>query len=218
MLAVGLNQTQLARLVGLKQPSIGRLIAGGTRETGKLLELASALMTSPEYLSGLVDDPMVDSLAAVAQRYRLLTPRLEENPPPDTIAVAEIDIALGMGGAYLDVQAVQESIVHFPESMIRPFTKADPSMLVFARGDGDSMAPTIGDHDIVLIDRSQSSINRQDKIWAIAYGDIGMIKRVRAMPDGSYKIMSDNPVIEPEIAVDGEMFVIGRVVLTIRGM
>jgi phage repressor protein C with HTH and peptisase S24 domain len=42
------------------------------------------------------------------------------------------------------------------------------------------------------------------------------IKRVRAMPDGSYKLMADNPQVREETAVDGEMFVIGRVVGVIR--
>lgn len=53
-------------------------------------------------------------------------------------------------------------------------------------------------------------------IWAVAYGELGMIKRVRAMPDGSYQLLSDNPNVEPAVAVDGEMTVIGRVVAVIR--
>ena len=207
---LGLSQSEMARRIGVSQPTIARLATGEQFGSKHLHRVAFELDTTPAYLTGETDDPSlgavpVPSVAAVADQLGL-------------VEVPEIDLALGMGGTYLNEQEVQESIVHFPESMIRPFTSADLSMLVFARGDGDSMSPTISDHDIVLIDRSQSTINRQDKIWAIAYGDIGMIKRVRAMPDGSYKIMSDNPVIEPEIAVDGEMFVIGRVVLALRGM
>lgn len=38
----------------------------------------------------------------------------------------------------------------------------------------------------------------------------------RPMPDGSVKILSDNDRVPPEIAVDGEMHVIGRVVAVIR--
>jgi phage repressor protein C with HTH and peptisase S24 domain len=49
-------------------------------------------------------------------------------------------------------------------------------------------------------------------VWAIAVADIGMIKRIWANPDGSYKIKSDNPNVDPETAVDGEMFVLGQVV------
>jgi transcriptional regulator with XRE-family HTH domain len=41
-----LSQSALARLIGISQPSVGRLISGDTRETGKILELARALRTS----------------------------------------------------------------------------------------------------------------------------------------------------------------------------
>lgn len=43
--------------MGISQPSVGRLISGETRETGKLLELARALRTTPDYLVGYTDDP-----------------------------------------------------------------------------------------------------------------------------------------------------------------
>lgn len=53
----GTNQSELARAMGISQPSVGRLISGETRETGKLLELARALRTTPDYLVGFSDDP-----------------------------------------------------------------------------------------------------------------------------------------------------------------
>jgi len=136
----------------------------------------------------------------------------------ELVALKEIDLSFGMGGNFLDVQAVAETIRYFPRSWLRMFTVTDPAHLVFTRGDGDSMEPTIRHNDIVLIDRSQTSINKQDRIWAVAWGEIGMIKRIRAMPDGSYKIMSDNPSVDPETGVDGELHVIGRVVAAIRGL
>ncbi|WP_232343276.1 S24 family peptidase [Novosphingopyxis sp. YJ-S2-01] len=132
------------------------------------------------------------------------------------VPIDEIDLSYGMGGTYLDDTHVAAETIHFPLKWLRTFTKADPKHLFFSRGDGDSMVPTIFHEDIVLVDRSQASINRQDSIWAIAFGNILMLKRLRAMPDGSYKIMSDNPAVSDETAVDDEMSVIGRVVATIR--
>lgn len=52
----GTSQSELARATGMSQPSVARLITGLTRETGKLLELARALRTTPEYLVGYTDD------------------------------------------------------------------------------------------------------------------------------------------------------------------
>ncbi len=215
--AAGLNQSELARVVGLKQPSIGRLLSGETRESGKLLDIARALGTTPEYLTGIDAASSGGGVKAPIRSIAGFPSRTESDPLRDVVPVQEIDLAFGMGGQFLDVQAVQESTVMFPAAWVRQFTGSDPSHLRFCKGKGDSMAPTIGHHDIVLFDLSQNHLNEQDAIWVLALAEIGMIKRVRAMPDGSYEINSDNPLISSQIAVDGELHVIGRVVATIKG-
>lgn len=83
--------------------------------------------------------------------------------------------------------------------------------LFAARGSDDSMTPTLLDGDIVLIDTSQKRIDQQDRIWALSYGDLGMIKRVRRLPGGSYRVMSDNASVSPIEATDEEIHVVGRV-------
>lgn len=211
MTAVGLNQTQLAKRVGLKQPSIGRLISGFTRESGKLLELASAVRTTPQYLTGETDDPTLGGALADNRRDFRDQPAMS---PEDLglVAINEVDLALGAGGTYLDDGAVTELVRYFPAQWLREFTDAPPHMLKFARVRGTSMKPTIDHGAIVIIDLRRNRIDEQDEIWAIAVSEIGMVKRIWAKPDGSYKIKSDNPAVGPETAVDGEMFVIGRVV------
>jgi len=52
-----ISQSELARRVGLKQPSIGRLVSGATRNSSALLELARELRVSAAYLTGETDDP-----------------------------------------------------------------------------------------------------------------------------------------------------------------
>jgi phage repressor protein C with HTH and peptisase S24 domain len=204
---LGLSQSALAEKVGVKQPTIARLISGEQAGSRHIDLIAKALHTSPGYLRGEIDDPGMGALQLSSAEVALQF---------DLVEVREIDFSFGMGGQFIDSPAVQESTVHFPRAWLKALTSTDPSQLVFTRGDGDSMMPTINSHDVVLIDISQRSINRQDHIWAVAYGEIGMIKRIRAMPDGSYKIMSDNEAVPDEIAVDGEMHVIGRVVAALR--
>lgn len=80
------------------------------------------------------------------------------------------------------------------------------------------MIPTMLDGDIVLIDTSQKRIEQQDRIWALGYGELGMIKRVRRLPNGSYDLMSDNSAVSPINASDEEMYVVGRVVWIGRRM
>ncbi|NVE96087.1 hypothetical protein HUO12_14370, partial [Altererythrobacter sp. JGD-16] len=49
-------------------------------------------------------------------------------------------------------------------------------------------------------------------IWAFSFGGVGMIKRLRPRPDGSVAILSDNPSVPEDRAVDDELHLIGRVV------
>ena len=213
--AMGTSRSRVADACGLKQPSITRLINGETRETGKLHELANALETTPEYLVGLTDDP---SPGAVAERR--ITAAGETPERSTYVELQEIDLAYGMGGTYLDdiagdIRVTAESR-EFPLAWLRQFTRAAPDQLFFARGSGDSMMPTLLDSDIVLIDRSQDSVRMRDQIWAVAIGGVGAIKRLRPQPDGSVAILSDNPSVPEDKAVDDELFVIGRVVAIIR--
>lgn len=200
-LARNLNVQELGRLVDVKKSSAANYWDGSTMwPTDKVLALADLFGVEPRWL--------------ISGEGPTGVPHGDQGG--DAVLVQEVDLAYGMGSTYLDVAAVEPKAIPFPRTWLRTFTSSDPEHLFFARGDGDSMMPTILDQDIVLIDRSQIAINRQDRIWAVAYGELGMIKRVRAMPDGSYQLLSDNPNVEPAVAVDGEMTVIGRVVAVIR--
>ncbi|AUW59424.1 hypothetical protein C1T17_16350 [Sphingobium sp. SCG-1] len=208
MVQRGLSQSELARRVGLTQQSIGKLVRGESAGSAHLHKIARILQTTAAYLAGETDDPAEGAV---------IPPTKEEIAEQlGLVEIEEIDLSIGMGASYLDEAAVQTVSRWMPEDWVRQFTDAPASMLTIARPVGDSMYPTINDRDIVLIDRSLRHIDRQEGIWALSYGGLGTIKRVRAMPDGSYKLMGDNASIREETAVDGEMFVIGRVAGVIR--
>lgn len=133
----------------------------------------------------------------------------------ETVEVAEIDLRYGLGATYLD-DVVEAEPRQFSRAWLRHFTDSPPEELFWARGQGNSMEGTIHDSDIVLIDRRQQSPRMADLIWALAFGEIGMIKRLRPMPDGSVKILSDNAAVPPEVAHDGELTIIGRVVAVVK--
>jgi len=126
--------------------------------------------------------------------------------------VEEVDLALGMGGGTTDDAPESMGLVPFKLDWLRGLHQGAIESLRVVRGRGDSMQPTIHDGDTVLIDLAQKRIDDQDRIWAVYWGDLGMIKRVRQTPRGSYMLLSDNPVVSPIEAVDGEMHVLGRVV------
>lgn len=204
---LGLSQSELARRANVSQATIAKLEKGFTSGSSHIHRIARELGTTPQYLTGETDDPSEGALP-------LPTPDLLSDQL-GVVEIKEIDLTYGMGACYLDVPVIAESR-HFSLAWVRLYTNSSPDKLFFARGIGDSMSPTLLDSDMVLIDTAQQMPRMADQIWAIAYGQVGMIKRLRPMPDGSVKILSDNDRVPAEIAVDGEMHIIGRVVAVIR--
>ena len=199
----GLTQSELARRVGVSQQSIWKLTKGDVQGSKHVHRLAAELATTPAYLMGEVDEANAGyvappSVSVVADELGL-------------VEVREIDLSLGMGSTYLDVP-VTETTRHFDRAWLRQFTHTAPEHLMFAQGAGDSMMPTLLDSDILLIDCSQQSLTMSDKIWAIAHLNCGSIKRLRPRRDGGVDLLSDNPAIPADIAYDGEMSILGRVV------
>ncbi|MEJ8630622.1 helix-turn-helix transcriptional regulator [Sphingomonas sp. I4] len=65
MNVAGMTQAGLARATSLSQQSINRLVNGGAYSSRYLHQIARALLTSPEYLTGETDDP-----SPTAPRFR----------------------------------------------------------------------------------------------------------------------------------------------------
>lgn len=207
----GLSQSELARRVGVSQTAIAKLAVGVPSGTKHLHLIARELGTSSWYLTGESDNPSAQAL-----------------PPPTakhvadqvgSVMIREVDIAYSMGnGTVAEDHNIAIKHIAFPREWLAPIIRGGFDQVFVARGQGDSMQPTLLDGDIVVIDTAQSGIDRQDGLWAIAYGDLGMVKRVRRMADGGYQINSDNPAVSPITAYDGEMHVIGRVIWIARRM
>lgn len=207
----GLTQSELARRVGVSPTAIWKLMnepAQGSKHTHKI---ARELETSSEYLMGETDDG--------AQTRQLVAAAVPANDPDsDVVEIDSIDLKFGMGGSFLDTDHIDVEKVKFSASWIRQFTKASPDMLCTTKGIGDSMMPTIHDQDVVIIDRSQTRPEMGDMIWAVVYSGWGMIKRLRALPDGRIRISSDNQLVRDEYAGDGELFIVGRVVAAVKSL
>ena len=133
----------------------------------------------------------------------------------DTLAIPMLELAYGMGGTFLDDVDPGESLERFPRAFIRLFTKAPAELLCFAHGTGDSMEPTISDHDVILIDRSRDTININDQVWVLAVSGIGMVKRVRIESGGHVVLLSDNEHVPDYRVGDDELQVIGRVIAVV---
>ncbi len=201
---LGLSQAELARRVKVSQPTINALIRGNNTSSKHLHRIAAELETSPAYLAGETDDnsPIAlpaSALEAVTEKY-------------DLAFLPEFEIGYSMGGGTPFEHVEQRGVVPFQRQWLRSIMRGTIDELFVARGEGDSMQPTILDGDVVLIDTAQKDIRQQDRIWAVNYGDLGVIKRVRRLPGGNYVLLSDNATVPPVKCFDEEMQVIGRVI------
>ena len=200
--AIGMSQAELARRVGITQPSINNLIKRGVGGSSHLHKIARVLETTPEYLIGETNDP--DANAPPALTPETIAEQL------DLVPIAEIDQDYGMGGTFTG-DHVELQVHHFPRIWVASITSSPPALLTIARGKGDSMDPTIRDRDMVIIDRSRRKLDEADAIWALTVGDIGMIKRLR-LRGSMVIIQSDNDRVSDEEVPAEEVNLVGRVV------
>lgn len=208
--AKSLSQSGLAARSGVPPGRVNEYWNGPKEPSPRnLFAIAEALEVSPRWLLDGAPEP-----EAVADR-RIGWRGFEPETEGDSVELDEIDLRYGLGGSYVE-GAVTVRKQRFPRDWLRRFTSASPEMLFWAQGDGDSMEPTIRSGEVILIDRSLDSPRSGDGIWAIAFGEIGMIKRLRPLPNGTVEIHSDNPLVPPASAADGEMHVVGRVVAVVR--
>jgi len=207
---LGMSQSELARKVELAQPTINNLINRNKVGTKHLHRIAYALQTTAAFLSGETDDPTAGALP-------IPTPELiAEQLGMRLIPEISLDFALG-GGTFID-GAVETNLVPFRSDWLDRIVRYGPSDLFLTRGDGDSMMPTILDEDDVIVNRADNVITKQDRIWALGYGQLATVKRVRRMANGLFLLMSDNPNVSPIEAVEDELHVVGRVVWIGRRM
>jgi phage repressor protein C with HTH and peptisase S24 domain len=196
----------LSRETGISTSTLSDYGRGKLPRADKALQIAQALGVSFEQLMSETGEPLA------MWDKPIPAPKVER---ADSVEVAEIDLRYGLGGTYLDEHVESESRT-FSRAWLRNFTDSPPEQLFWAKGQGNSMEATIHENDIVLIDRRQQAPKMADLIWAFAWGQIGAIKRLRPMPDGSVKILSDNPAVPPDTAHDGELHIIGRVVAVVK--
>jgi phage repressor protein C with HTH and peptisase S24 domain len=104
--------------------------------------------------------------------------------------------------------------IGFRSDWIHDVLHIDPQLVVLEVAIGDSMAPGIGDGDLLLVDTTTPKIV-DFGIYVIEVRKERLVKRVQRKFDGSLILISDNPVYQPEeisAKLASEVTVIGRVV------
>lgn len=180
---------------------------------GRISEYLNDLRSpSPQYLFMMAKALGVDAEWLRTGEGPVMSMRTGGNGVSGSVDLPEFDISYAMGGGALIADHAEATTVAFPREWLRPIIRGSFDQVFIARGEGDSMRPTLLDGDIIIVDTAQRAMNSQDRLWCLQYGDLGMIKRLRSQPDGGILVLSDNPAVAPFTAYDGEVQLIGRVV------
>jgi SOS-response transcriptional repressor LexA len=165
----------------------------------------------------------VEDAVALAHALGTTVDDLLSGAVPKSIAAAEIAISdtpmidvwnvtasAGNGLMAPDHEAVTERLA-FPPDFLARLTKTHPRHLAIIAVKGDSMAPTLFDDDIVMLDTTKCNLD-WDGIFVLRFGDALHVKRIARGRGDMIRIISDNQTYHPQEISRSEVHVVGRVI------
>lgn len=201
----GISQAELARLIGIKQPSVFKILSGETRNPKKILEIATALNVDPHWLKTGEGDP--------DPSYRIV--EVSEPQKPNTVRIDILDVEASAGnGAYLSPTEQGLLSQEFDLTFFRQqFGRADAKHLKLITVKGDSMAPTLESGDLLYVDISENYF-AADGLYVFTFDGQTFIKRLQKVGK-EMLVISDNPTYkEWTFTQDDDVFIHGRVIFS----
>jgi phage repressor protein C with HTH and peptisase S24 domain len=193
----------LERLTGIAESLIRKYMNGqSTPGADKLVLLAAATGVSIEWLAtGQLppDKPTNTSASAMHQDDYALIPRY--------------DIQVSTGHGALVEHEAELGRMAFRRDWLRQ-EGFSVSSLVLVSARGDSMEPSIGEGDLLLVDTSRHS-PQDDGIYVLRVDDDVIAKRLQHDWQGGLWVRSDNPLYNDQHITDeaaSRLKVVGRVV------
>lgn len=205
MVEKGLSQAELARMIGVKQPSIFKILSGQTLNPKNILEIATALNVDPHWLKTGEGDP--------DPSYRIV--EVSEPQNPNTVRIDILDVEASAGnGAYLSPTEQGLLSQEFDLTFFRQqFGRADAKHLKLITVKGDSMAPTLESGDLLYVDISENYF-AADGLYVFTFDGQTFIKRLQKVGK-EMLVISDNPTYkEWTFTQDDDVFIHGRVVFS----
>jgi|GEM_PF-823233 Predicted transcriptional regulator len=130
----------------------------------------------------------------------------------------QVDISYAMGDGAVIADYPETGLIPFARDFLSQLGIRSPDSVFICNGEGDSMAPTIFDRDLVMVDTSRQQVRMQDRIWALTVAGAGMIKRLRMLPNNQVVVLSDNPAVPEQVYDIEDVYIVGQVVWIGRRM
>ncbi len=203
--AAGGNQA-VAERANMHVGTLNRYIAGRDMKASALITLADACNVDIEWLA-VGASPNSRALSAdelkgddlEGQRY--VIPRYD------------IKASAGFGAEVVEEEVV--AYIALSGTWLRSILgRINATDLAIINASGDSMEPTINDHNTIVIDTSQRTI-KDGRIYVINVDGNVLVKRIQIRTDGYLLIKSDNPHYDTEMLAPSELQrlrIIGKVV------
>ena len=110
------------------------------------------------------------------------------------VAVPRLEVGVSAGaGAFGGSERARPHIA-FDPAWLRRIASGGADLLSIVVVQGDSMAPTLGDGDEILVDRGDASARLRDGVYVLRIDELLMVKRLALNPaTRTVSIRSDNP-------------------------
>lgn len=208
-----LTQGEVAIEAGIDAGGLSRILNGEQGISLTQLEaLAKAVNASVTEITAIAEglfDKDGDDLAAILKA-----------PTKGYQAIRRLNVEGSAGhGRASDVEEIIDQ-VWVKETWLRTALGVASSNLVVITAIGDSMSPTIGDGDPLLVDKAIDKV-KGNQVYVLNWDGDLIIKRVQKMINGDLLIASDNPAYKEERASRADadrLLVVGRVVWVWKGM
>lgn len=209
----GITQKTVSEFLGVTRQAVQRWQSGAPMRMETLKKLSEYFGVSVAYLTGEINDPLPQGA---------VLPASSNDEPVDgftKVPVYNADV-----GCNPDAGSQLTEFISGFIAIADWFLRSLPGVtgigrLTFVPSSGDSMEPTIASRSLLLVDRNQCRITSAG-IYCIRVVDQVMAKRIELNLDGTYTLLSDNPLYPPKIVPREDMDraeVLGRVVYALNG-
>lgn len=205
----GISQAELARKIGIKQPSVYKILSGQTHNPKNILEMAAVLGVNAHWLKtgegsreiaggGLaVNDPQAVYSADYAAEA--------DNEHCIRVDLLDFEAAAHTSGIInLDYPDVVLSIFFTPEGLMQTIGRGKADGIKLFKVPTDSLAPTINPNDLVFVDTLANRYTTEG-IYVFNLDGETYIKRLQRIPGGTIRALSDNPLYPP-FEITAELF------------